>query len=212
MSEAVDLARLRKRYAGGVHLRRQPPVWLFENFASAEEQEALMEAAWEQLRPAEVTGDVKDYISKGRTGSICWVQHDLNAMTLQLAKRISALVNIPLDHAESFQVVHYGPGQEYKAHYDAWDAGTPRGDKCLARGGQRLVTALLYLNHVEAGGATHFPRFKLKVNPLPGNLLLFHNCHAGTTRKHEAALHGGLPVTHGEKWAANLWFRQHRFV
>jgi hypothetical protein len=70
----------------------------------------------------------------------------------RLAQRISQLVDIPLTHAESFQVVHYGPQQEYKAHFDAWDAGA--------------------------------------------NL------------KHQHSLHRGMPVTSGEKWAANLWFRQ----
>jgi prolyl 4-hydroxylase len=116
-----------------------------------------------------------------------------------------------LVNAESYQVVHYGPGQEYRAHFDGWDAGTDRGKRCMERGGQRLVTTLLYLNHVEAGGATGFPKLELNVNPLPGSLLLFHNCHPGTNLRHELSLHGGLPVNAGEKWAANLWFRERRY-
>lgn len=208
MPEPLNLQTLPLQYPKGDRLHVAPAVWLFENFASAEELSALMEAAWEKLKPAEVSGDKDGYISPGRSGSNCWVVHDFNALTLQLAERISKLVKIPLSHAESFQVVHYGPSEEYKPHFDAWDADTDRGRRCMERGGQRLVTTLLYLNYVEGGGATGFPKLNLDVRPLPGNLLLFHNCYPGTNRKHDNSLHGGMPVTAGEKWAANLWFRE----
>jgi prolyl 4-hydroxylase len=211
MSDSIDLKRLPTTYAEGRQLHELPSVWLFENFATQEEMAALREAAWEQLRPAQVSGDKDGYISPGRTGSNCWVRHDHCALTLSLASRIADLVGIPLENAESYQVVYYGPGQEYRAHFDAWDADTERGQRCMARGGQRLVTTLLYLNHVEAGGATGFPKLELDVHPLPGNLLLFHNCYPGTARRHELSLHGGLPVTAGEKWAANLWFRERTY-
>lgn len=211
MGSRVDLDQLPQHYPGARRLHAEPGIWLFENFAGSEELAALREAAWEKLQPAEVSGEAGGYLSSGRTGSNCWVAHDHDALTLQLAQRISRLAGLPLTHAESFQVVHYGPQQEYKPHYDAWEHDSPRGQRCMARGGQRLVTALLYLNHVEAGGATGFPRLGFDVRPLPGNLLLFHNCHAGSNHKHDASLHGGLPVTAGEKWAANLWFREEPF-
>jgi prolyl 4-hydroxylase len=204
----IDPTTLPQRYAGGIELNSDPCVWLFENYASAEELAALREAASEKLAPAEVSGAEGGYISAGRNGSNCWIAHDRSAPITALARRIAALVGIPLINAESFQIVHYGPGQEYRPHYDGWDAGTERGDRCLARGGQRLVTALLYLNHVDAGGATGFPKLNLEVRPAPGNLVLFHNCQPGTTLRHPQSLHGGLPVLAGEKWAANLWFRE----
>lgn len=208
MSGPVDLQTLPQHYPGGERLHVDPAVWVFRNFASVQEISALQEAAWEKLRPAEVSGDTGGYISAGRSGSNCWINHNDSALTLQLAARISKLVQIPLSHAESFQVVYYGPGQEYRPHYDAWDEDSERGRRCMERGGQRLVTALVYLNHVEGGGATGFPRLGLDVHPLPGNLLLFHNCYPGSNRKHDDSLHGGMPVTAGEKWAANLWFRE----
>jgi len=211
MPATVDLKTLPQQYPRGQRLHVAPAVWLFENFASAEELSALMEAAWEKLQPAEVSGDDGGYLSPGRSGSNCWINHGYNALTLQLAERISKLVKIPLAHAESFQIVHYGPGQEYKPHFDAWDDDSERGRRCMERGGQRLVTTLLYLNYVEAGGATGFPKLGLDVKPVPGNLLLFHNCYAGSNRKHDNSLHGGMPVTAGEKWAANLWFRERDF-
>lgn len=208
MSDTIDPALLARHYPDGVCLHEDPTLWLFENYASAEEMAALREAASEKLAPAEVSGSAGGYISEGRSGSNCWVPHGHSALVRQLAERIAALVGIGLAHAESFQVVHYGPDQEYRAHFDAWEIGTERGRRCMARGGQRLVTALLYLNHVEGGGATAFPKLELRVNPAPGNLLLFHNCLPGSVERHPHSLHGGLPVLAGEKWAANLWFRE----
>jgi prolyl 4-hydroxylase len=205
---AMSSTHLRRRYSGGIELRDDPSIWLFEHYASPLELTALRTAAGEKLAPAEVSGSVGGYISEGRSGSNCWIPHDHNPLILALATRIAATVGLPLINAESFQVVHYGPAQEYRAHYDGWDAGTDRGDRCLARGGQRLVTALLYLNEVEDGGATAFPKLDLEVRPIPGNLVLFHNCRSGTTLRHPDSLHGGLPVLAGEKWAANLWFRE----
>src|SRR5690554_6645665 len=146
MSDSVvDLQALPLAYPGGTHLHESPAVWLFENFASEEELAALRAAAWEQLKPAEVSGDKDGYISAGRSGSNCWLAHNQSPLTLAVADRISRLVRIPLANAENFQVVHYGPGQEYRAHFDAWDGETERGKRCMERGGQRLVTTLLYL-------------------------------------------------------------------
>jgi len=211
MSESVDLQALNCQYAAGRSLQVEPPVWLCENFATAIELAALQEAAFEKLSPAKVSGDDQGYLTRGRSGSNCWVAHTHNAVIQGLAERIAGLVQIPLSHAESFQIVHYGPEQEYRPHYDGWDAGTERGIRCMTRGGQRLVTALLYLNHVDGGGATIFPKLDMQIRPLPGNLVLFHNCKAGTNTRHPHSLHGGMPVLAGEKWAANLWFREHRY-
>jgi len=34
----------------------------------------------------------------------------------------------------------------------------------------------------------------------------------GTTKVHPDSLHAGRPVTKGEKFAFNLWFRENKFV
>ena len=205
---SVDLASLPASYPMGVQLHEAPAIWVFKEFAGTAEIAALLDAARDKLAPAEVSGNNGGYISKGRSGSNCWISHDHNALTLALAQRVSELVQIPLINAENFQVVHYTVHQEYQPHFDCWDAGTERGDRCMERGGQRLVTTLLYLNDVAGGGSTRFPTLDLDVQPAKGTLLLFHNCEPGTITRHENSLHAGMPVISGEKWAANLWFRQ----
>jgi prolyl 4-hydroxylase len=128
-----------------------------------------------------------------------------------LVKRVSNLVGIPVRHAESLQVVHYGETQEYKPHFDAYDMTTEKGQQRTAKGGQRLVTALMYLNEVEDGGGTIFPKLDLEVEARPGRMVIFHNVGDNDLEdltRHRHSLHGGSPVWGGQKWACNLWFRQ----
>ena len=71
-----------------------------------------------------------------------------------------------------------------------------------------MITCLLYLNDVEQGGGTSFPKLDMEVRARKGRMLLFHNCHADSTIRHPDSLHGGMPVLKGEKWACNFWFRE----
>ena len=71
-----------------------------------------------------------------------------------------------------------------------------------------MITALIYLNDVEDGGATYFPELNISINPKKGNVLVFHNTISETTNINPRSLHAGMPVSSGEKWAANLWFRE----
>ena len=114
-----------------------------------------------------------------------------------------------LSHAEMFQVIHYRPGAEYQTHYDAYDAASASGQRVMRRGGQRITTALCYLNTPKAGGATGFSEAGFDVKAERGRLLVFNNCSGDGVGRDEGALHAGLPVEEGDKWAFNLWFRQY---
>lgn len=198
-------------YQGGSRLHGEPLVHLFDNFLSATEVTHLLTAGAGKLEPAKVSLADKGASSKGRTGRNCWIPHHHDTAIAALCERISILVGLPLQQAESLQLIHYFATQEYAPHFDAWDAATEAGQRCMARGGQRLVTCLLYLNDVEAGGGTTFPKLDITVAARTGRMLIFHNCHVGTTIRHPASLHGGMPVLAGEKWACNLWFRERNY-
>ena len=75
-------------------------------------------------------------------------------------------------------------------------------------GGQRLLTALVYLNTPEEGGSTAFPRMKTEVKAENGKLLVFENVYKNTVNKHHLSEHAGMPVIKGEKYIFNLWFRE----
>jgi prolyl 4-hydroxylase len=200
--------RLRSFYETGKQVNDDPLVAVFENFLQDQEIEQLLNAARPQLQQALVSSAESGVKSPGRSGSNCWIPHGYNQIVHDLSQRVAEVVGVPLENAESLQVVHYKVGEQYAPHFDAWDAGTERGQRCMARGGQRLLTCLLYLNEPEQGGSTCFPRLDMEVRARRGRMLLFHNCHEGSAVRHPGSLHGGMPVSKGEKWACNFWFRE----
>ena len=198
----------RKFYELGNPVNSDPIVCVFENFLSDEEVEHIVAAAKTELKRAKVSAAKSGVESPGRSGSNCWVRHDYDQTIHDFCLRLAEVVGIGLEYAESLQVVHYAADQEYGPHFDAWDADTERGKRCLANGGQRLVTCLLYLNDPEAGGGTCFPKLDMEIRAQKGRMVLFHNTLEGSTVRHPNSLHGGMPVEAGEKWACNLWFRE----
>lgn len=152
----------------------------------------------------------KGALDNRRTSSNCWVKHNYSDLTLSVAKRISELVQMPLENAESFQVLHYSSAQEYQPHMDTFDAKTALGKSYLGKSGQRVITVLGYLNDVEKGGETEFPNIEKIVKPALGKITVFHDCYEGTDTPHPGSLHGACPVLSGEKWAFNLWYRKNK--
>ncbi len=198
----------RNFYEIGRQVNDDPLVCVFENFLSEQEIEQLLSAAKPKLAPALVSSAENGVVSSGRTGSTCWIPLNYNEVIEELTLRIAEVVGISLENAESLQVVHYDQSQEYAPHYDAWVAESESGKRCMQRGGQRLVTCLIYLNDVESGGGTSFPKLDMEIVAKKGRMVIFHNCYPGQTVRHPDTLHGGMPVLEGEKWACNLWFRE----
>ena len=65
---------------------------------------------------------------------------------------------------------------------------------------------ILYLNDVESGGGTNFPRLGLTINPKKGRLLLWPsvmNDNLNTMDSH--TIHQALKVEQGMKYASNSW-------
>jgi len=195
----------------GQLLSIDPLLCVFDDFVNDEEIAHLRQAGATLLAPALVTGPEDGVPSERRTGRNCWIPHQHDPIIAALCERIGALAGLPLLQAESLQLIHYDESQEYAPHYDAWDAETEAGKRCMKRGGQRLITCLLYLNDVPEGGGTSFPKLKLEVAARKGRMVLFHNCILGSSVRHINSLHGGMPVLNGEKWACNLWFREHKY-
>lgn len=200
--------QLRNFYETGNRVNIEPLVCVFEDFLSDAEIQHLLAAAEPKLKRALVSGPDSATPSGGRSGSRCWLPHNCDAVIEELSLRLAEVAGNGLEYAESLQVIHYGQGEEYSPHYDAWDRATERGRRCMARGGQRMLSCLLYLNDVEYGGGTSFPNLDMEIRARKGRMVLFHNCHPGSNVRHPDSLHGGLPVLQGEKWACNFWFRE----
>jgi hypothetical protein len=72
--------------------------------------------------------------------------------------------------------------------------------------GVRILTVFLYLNDVEAGGGTSFPRLNLTVMPKRGRVLIWPSVlDSDPTMIDWNTEHEAKEVEKGEKYAANVW-------
>lgn len=189
---------------------RQPRVVVFANLLDADECDEIIALARLRLARSETvqTDTGASEINDSRTSQGMFFDRGEHPVCARLEARIAALTCWPLENGEGLQVLRYGPGSEYKPHYDYFDpaqAGTPI---ILERGGQRVASLICYLNTPSQGGATTFPDVHLDVAPVRGHAVFF-----SYDRPHPVSrtLHGGAPVVEGEKWVATKWLRQRRF-
>jgi prolyl 4-hydroxylase len=183
------------KYDGVRKLSEEPFVGVIENLISPIECEYLINKAHGNLKRAGVVLDKLNGISEGRTGSNCWFRFDGDDETVRsIGQRVADLVSMPLENAESIQIIYYGVGQEYRHHFDAFKLGSERGNRAAKWGGQRLITVIGYLNSVNIGGGTNFSKLDITVNPKPGRAVIFHNTNGSILGPHPKSLHAGMPV------------------
>jgi prolyl 4-hydroxylase len=145
--------------------------------------------------------------SADRTSTQSWLyknNNDLKHISTKLYSLASKLTGLDdINLFEDIQVARYLESQEYKPHYDACvtDRYCQSPHKVY-----RKATLLVYLNDSFTGGETAFPLIDKHVIPKKGKAVFFFNTNRRHTEIHEA-LHGGLPVTSGEKWIANVWIK-----
>lgn len=188
---------------------RDPRIIVFGSLLGDDECDELVALARDRMtRSATFNLETGlDEVHEARTSEGTFFHRGANALCERIESRIAALLGWPVDRGEGLQVLRYGPGAEYKPHYDYFDPDKPGTASNLARGGQRVASLVMYLNTPTRGGATTFPDVDFEVAPIKGNAVFF-----SYDRPHPSTrtLHGGAPVTEGEKWVATKWLRQQR--
>ena len=190
---------------------KHPRVVVFGGLLTDAECDTLMAQAAPRLLRSETvdnnTGDSE--VNAARTSDGMFFERGETALIQTLEMRVAELLRWPLENGEGLQILRYRPGAEYKPHHDYFDPIHPGTPRILERGGQRVGTLVMYLNTPEGGGATTFPDVGLEVAPVRGNAVFFSydRPHVNTQ-----TLHGGAPVTAGEKWVATKWLREGMFV
>ncbi|QKF94208.1 prolyl 4-hydroxylase alpha subunit [Fadolivirus algeromassiliense] len=182
--------------------------FIINNVLTPEQCIAIVDYAKEKLFDSEVVGGKHSDI---RNSMQCWIPKT-DPLVKNLFERISQQFSIPFENAEDLQVVRYLPNQYYNEHHDSC---CDLNDKCkefVKRGGQRKLTILIYLNNEFEEGNTYFKNLDLKLKPKTGDAAVFHPLARNSSLCHPLALHAGLPVTRGEKWVANVWFRENKFI
>ena len=194
-----------------LQFRQAPDLVEFEGFLSPDECASLIRLSEPKLaRSTTVNGkNGGSQVHEARTSEGTHFRRSETELLSVLDLRISKLLSWPANKGEGLQVLRYGPGAEYKPHFDFFDPHLPGSQIPLKHGGQRVGTFLMYLNTPDEGGATVFPDINLNINAKAGNALFFSYAQAHPCSK---SLHGGAPVISGEKWIATKWLREGEFV
>jgi prolyl 4-hydroxylase len=181
--------------------------FILQNFITTDECNSIINRSKDKLFDSEVVGGK---IKNIRNSQQYWINKN-DPLVENMFKKVSGMFNIPIENAEDLQVVRYLPGQYYNEHHDACCDDNDKCEDFVKTGGQRMLTVLIYLNNDFEDGNTYFKNMNIKLKPPAGDAIVFYPLARGTNKCHPLALHAGMPVTSGEKWVANLWFREKKF-
>ena len=162
---------------------------------------ALIEA---ERRPSTIANHNGDDLF--RTSEKCDLNHDDPAVA-ELDRRLAQISGIDPIYGERLQGQRYEAGQEFKAHTDYFEPGHPEYETYCSVAGQRTWTFMIYLNEVEAGGATRFKVIDKIIQPERGKLLAWNNRRADGSLN-GATLHHAMKVRKGRKYVITRWYRE----
>ncbi|KAI3436521.1 hypothetical protein D9Q98_005938 [Chlorella vulgaris] len=199
----------------------KPRAFVFHNFMTEEEADHIVGLAKPFMKRSTVVGaggqSVEDQI---RTSYGTFLKRLQDPVVAAVEQRLATWTQLNVSHQEDMQILRYGIGQKYGAHYDSLDNDSPR-----------VATVLLYLSDCEGGGETAFPggsqwiddsvrqRFEpfsacasghVAAKPKKGDALLFFSLKPDGVND-QYSLHTGCPVISGVKWTATKWIHTKPF-
>lgn len=190
----------------GVQRVPSPKLSLFmvKQFLAPETCQALMARIDADRRPSTLANDSGEYAF--RTSETCDLPAD-DPLVADVKDRIIRFIGIDPAHGEPMQGQRYAIGQEFKAHTDYFEPSGVDFEKYCAVSGQRTWTVMLYLNDVEAGGATRFKAIDKIVQPEAGKLLAWNNLRPDGS-PNPSTIHHAMKVRAGMKYVITQWFRE----
>ncbi|HUA78965.1 MAG TPA: 2OG-Fe(II) oxygenase [Dyella sp.] len=190
----------------------RPMVAVLDGVLSEEECDQLIRRSLDKMHRSTTVDPLtgKHEVIADRSSEGTFFALNADPFITRLDRRISEVMNWPVDHGEGLQILHYGTGGEYKPHFDYFPPEDPGSHVQMAVGGQRVSTMVMYLNDVEEGGTTIFPEIGLEVIPKKGSAVYFEYTNS-QDQLDRLTLHGGSPVARGEKWIVTKWMRQRRY-
>ena len=166
-------------------------------------------------------GNYDIQIEKGRTSNQYFIPSD-DGMDKKIDECASKLTKINSNKFENTSIIRYQKGQEYKQHHDYFSDEGHGIDKIRQRelkiSGNRVATALFFLNDGFEGGETIFPLVNnLTIKPKTGRCIVWMNQFKHNSLGKEIkqvngiSLHAGLPIIKGEKFIATKWIREKKY-
>lgn len=200
----------------------RPRTFVYHNFLSAQECDHIVNISKPLMMRSTVVGaggaSVQDNI---RTSYGAFIRRGKDPVITRMERRLADWTHLGVEHQEDTQILRYGVGQKYGAHYDSLVEQSPR-----------LATVLIYLQDTEDGGETAFPqgsewadesmperfgpfsecaRGHVAVKPKKGMALLFYSLSLDAKVQDSASMHTGCPVLSGTKWSATKWIHTDPF-
>lgn len=192
--------------------KSKPWILVLDDFLNATECETLIRLGaaqgYEQSKDVgqqRYDGSYEGAVSRFRTSRNAWCDGDCleHAVTQTFLARLESLTHLPPSHAEYLQLLEYQVGQRYHVHHDYVPHHVDR------PAGPRILTVLVYLSDVEAGGATYFEDAGT-VYPKRGRAVIWPNV-LDSLAKDPRTSHEALPVEAGTKYAVNAWYHLRDF-
>ncbi|MXP32051.1 prolyl hydroxylase family protein [Parerythrobacter jejuensis] len=175
-----------------------------KNFLAPEHMSRIVEMIEAERRPSTLADENGD--AYFRTSETC----DLSASdpaVQELETLLATLNGIDPAHGEPLQGQRYDIGQEFKPHCDYFNPDGQDWEKYCSVAGQRTWTFMIYLNDVEAGGATRFKTIKKSFQPEAGKLVCWNNLRPDG-QVNPNTLHHGMKVRKGLKYVITKWYRE----
>lgn len=184
-------------------------VVLYENVLTAFECNYMITRFSPMLEPSMVVDPLtgKGRVDSVRTSYIATIFPEVaDWITRKIDHTIAQLTSTKVTQGEALSLLRYQPGQEYKPHYDALSVGEDA--EIFQDGGQRIKTALIYLNSLTKEGCTLFPKLGIRVQPALGSMLVFSNVDDdGKTLLN--SYHAGEKLITKDKWLVTKWIRKY---
>lgn len=184
------------------------PLTVYSNVLSVFECNYIVKRFSPMLEPSMIVDPItgKGRVDSVRTSQVAIIFPEVaDWITRKIDLIVAHLTDTKVTQGEALTLLSYEDGQEYKPHYDAFSVGE---DAVIFQdGGQRVKTALIYLNTLEEGGATYFPKLNKRVAPVLGSMLVFPNVDSnGDTLIN--SYHAGEKITTTNKWLVTKWIRK----
>lgn len=192
-------------------LNLDPKVIRLHDILTHKEAAHIRQEALPKLERSTVHSGSGFQPSNFRIAKTAWISSKRDLVVERFEDRLSAILGISMDKSEDLQVVNYGLGGFYGPHLDSARPSASKTNDSVPisdlQRSDRLATILMYLNHVEAGGSTVFPKLNVTVTPIERSAVVWFNIrHNGLSD--ERTLHTGCPVLLGSKWIATKWPRE----
>ena len=183
-------------------------AYIQSDFLSKAECDQVIERIKKNLRASLITSS-NEPDKYFRTSKTCDLGIHSDDFIREIDHKISDYLGIDPAYSEVIQGQYYQIGNEFKLHTDYFQPNSDEYEKFAARQGQRTWTFMIYLNGVEEGGHTDFPKLDLSVKPKLGSAVIWNSLdEKGGVNKN--TLHWAKPIIKGEKYVITKWFRERK--